>query len=1014
MVFSSPARAATSYDKADRIEQVLAAPEVNLWKLRELALSEGGLVNDALRRRAWPLLLGVVSVLETSHPPTSANDSTNEFCSVVATYPQQTEAKDRVSSQNIESGDAVITTEGRTEGDDVSVNSTAVLNNNVISGNEDSSEATQPLLQSSDNGSGLAAAARNNMRSRGPQLSVYFQSVMSSSQMLNLHRDDISISSSTTASVSNVGSVQGGGHRRHNLPVLATSLDARQIELDVQRCTWHLLTGDQRIQRLQMEHKRNRKVARLIRRKQRRLANLLNYTLVLSYPLTAPEKLRYYQGFHDVACIFMATLGGGTTQQGGNGTIPSEMHALAEAMGLDLPARVLVQVSQSHLRDFLKPDFKELQTAIELTVFPLIARLDRAVHDFLRESDMQPFFALSWVITWFSHEVRDTELVKRLFDVFLVSHPLMPIYLSVAMVLHPVNRRGVLNSEHDFGTVHQTLRDLPKNSSMTGWKYRPGDGYVSDDGEADDEDEDDSLEQAGIAGDFERIQSELVSKEKVDLNGTQSSVSTCVASLTESQARVPFQEIIDLALVFMRRVPPKKLLPLAVRYYGGPHVASLLAPSQNIRLFSSPAEFAVKSRTTADWVLQQRALNKQSTGEQDQPPKASGEENLKEVLSRMRDSPAVIALGFSEGEAKQRKRKRRRYMMMGALGVAVVAIAVCIAFKSYSSKEALKVDQGDADAARVLGGGGDSLSHADGGTDMPASQSPGVVEKVVSDYLGPSTHEPVRRAEPVEGRGTDFDGMKAPLPPGASPPPRSPAASIMPKSKADIAQMKKALVPTKSKENQLDASMEAPQPNQRANRLVIPLAKIMKSPIVYQRLLPRLGDEAAHLWSKVTSDFHLLEQAGREGKAVLVAMWLRMQVVSDQIIQRTLLAGKMLASAGRALYDKHGKMLASAGRDLYDNHEDKIKLFLRDSVAAIRQVSRTCSLHARKSLFHAREALDRPATRKVSSAVLMKMREALDHARELFENPPQPAEQSSFLSWLNKDVDVWTKEKSDT
>jgi len=37
--------------KAELIQQVLSEPEVDLWKLRELALSEGGLVNDTLRRR---------------------------------------------------------------------------------------------------------------------------------------------------------------------------------------------------------------------------------------------------------------------------------------------------------------------------------------------------------------------------------------------------------------------------------------------------------------------------------------------------------------------------------------------------------------------------------------------------------------------------------------------------------------------------------------------------------------------------------------------------------------------------------------------------------------------------------------------------------------------------------------------------------------------------------------------------------------------------------------------------
>merc|ERR1712216_183019 len=100
---------------------------------------------------------------------------------------------------------------------------------------------------------------------------------------------------------------------------------------------------------------------------------------------------------------------------------------------------------------------------------------------------MEPFFSLPWVITWFAHDVRDTDMVKRLFDLFLVSHPLMPIYLTVAMVLHPTNRMEILQTECDFTEIHHTLTHLPKNSSMVGWKYQPGDGYVSDDEENEDE-----------------------------------------------------------------------------------------------------------------------------------------------------------------------------------------------------------------------------------------------------------------------------------------------------------------------------------------------------------------------------------------------------------------------------------------------------------------------------------------------------------------------------------------------
>ena len=42
-------------------------------------------------------------------------------------------------------------------------------------------------------------------------------------------------------------------------------------------------------------------------------------------------------------------------------------------------------------------------------------------------------FSLSWLITWFGHVVRSPDEGFRLVDVFLASHPLMPIYVAGAV-----------------------------------------------------------------------------------------------------------------------------------------------------------------------------------------------------------------------------------------------------------------------------------------------------------------------------------------------------------------------------------------------------------------------------------------------------------------------------------------------------------------------------------------------------------------------------------------------------
>lgn len=44
-----------------------------------------------------------------------------------------------------------------------------------------------------------------------------------------------------------------------------------------------------------------------------------------------------------------------------------------------------------------------------------------------------PYFALSWILTWFSHDFEDYDKVVRLFDLFIASHAVMPVYVASAV-----------------------------------------------------------------------------------------------------------------------------------------------------------------------------------------------------------------------------------------------------------------------------------------------------------------------------------------------------------------------------------------------------------------------------------------------------------------------------------------------------------------------------------------------------------------------------------------------------
>jgi hypothetical protein len=634
---NTDARTAMLQEKADDVQRVLDEPIVDLWLLRELALTEGGLVNDELRQRAWPKLVGLHELWDGSDEtlPTPKSDDT--------TFALSSQASAQNSKESALSSNAT----------------------------EDSSS---------------------------PRSSMF---PLSTSEPL--HRTAGSLGSNKT---------------KERVPkIVARSLDMEQISLDVTRCTWHLLTGTQRSQAFQMEHKRHRKVARQIKRKQRRLANLINLALQKSYALrerdiNSKSRLRYYQGYHDVACIFLSALGGSSGMQ--TSKFASAVSGTAASVGLDLPAAVLLQVSRSHLRDPMKSSFRQLQTCLCLTFFPLLALFDRTLHDHLVAGEMtEPTFALSWIITWFAHDVRDTELVKRLFDAFLVSHPLLPLYVTLAMLMHQHNREEILSTECEFSSLHQVLAGLPKNSSAVGWKYRPGDGYVSDDDYygSDDHSVTTCTTVDTVDGDVLVEDLKMVDLGYFGLNAT--SVSSGPSALVEvsTSSQVSFQTLIDTAVRYMDRVPPSDLVSLAKRYYGAETVNDWLTsdstPESGISLLSDTPSWSIERYAKADWLLKQnsrarrgvRARNRRDRRKDQQrgvlltttpgrrtvdvdPTTATPGQFLQQNADRV----AVIAAGYGLGDMARRARRRTRVRWVRGATVLVLWAVLYAGLTRYRRK----------------------------------------------------------------------------------------------------------------------------------------------------------------------------------------------------------------------------------------------------------------------------------------------------------------------------------------
>ncbi|KAJ1968486.1 GTPase-activating protein gyp8 [Dispira parvispora] len=149
--------------------------------------------------------------------------------------------------------------------------------------------------------------------------------------------------------------------------------------------------------------------------------------------------LHYYQGLNDVCTVFLLVLG--------------------EKLALGVCERVLLL----YFRDFMSRDFHHVHTFLGC-IYSLIQAEDTALYQRIIEVELPPYFATSWLLTWFSHDIAKVDLIYRLFDYFLTRHPLMSVYFSAALVLGQSG--ALMHLEPEFPSWHKFLLDAPGQLTM--------------------------------------------------------------------------------------------------------------------------------------------------------------------------------------------------------------------------------------------------------------------------------------------------------------------------------------------------------------------------------------------------------------------------------------------------------------------------------------------------------------------------------------------------------------------
>lgn len=158
---------------------------------------------------------------------------------------------------------------------------------------------------------------------------------------------------------------------------------------------------------------------------------ILILRVIIKYP-----HLRYYQGYHDVAVTFLLVVGD------------------------EIAFHVMEILSTHHLVECMQETMEPTQRRL-MYLYPLVRHERPALCDYLERSTVGTLFALPWFLTWFGHSLNSYRDVVRLYDYFLASEYLLPIYVTAAIVLY--REDDVFKEDCDMASMHCVLSRLPEN-----------------------------------------------------------------------------------------------------------------------------------------------------------------------------------------------------------------------------------------------------------------------------------------------------------------------------------------------------------------------------------------------------------------------------------------------------------------------------------------------------------------------------------------------------------------------
>lgn len=155
---------------------------------------------------------------------------------------------------------------------------------------------------------------------------------------------------------------------------------------------------------------------------------------VITEILRRHPTLCYFQGFHDIAQVFLLVLGVGNA------------------------ADAVAHLSLLRIRDFMLPSLAP--SLAHLRLLPAILfSTDPELCQHL--SQTQPFFALAATLTLYAHDIQEYGDIARLFDFLLAQEAVVSVYLFAVIILSRREELFEIPAEEPE-MLHSVLSKLPK------------------------------------------------------------------------------------------------------------------------------------------------------------------------------------------------------------------------------------------------------------------------------------------------------------------------------------------------------------------------------------------------------------------------------------------------------------------------------------------------------------------------------------------------------------------------